>query len=251
MTDEVAGLSTRMTDKAFKLPLTPLEMALAFPDEKGRALLEPYMQKARARTSAKLAELVDDDRELDDAEVLFEVMLEREISDAKHAERLAEAVREAFERGRAEGTANEERKRAWVAEDYKKLQAELAEAKSKLFAVKADKDDVWFWQKHDENEPETLTCPIVMWPETLIEIRKQAAAEARAEVERGRAAENRIDPAPEGVSYVSSKRVLELPASAFARLELPPMGGTVVCVDGDEPRRVIVMPVEDWEDMDE
>lgn len=101
---------------------------------------------------------------------------------------LGRLVTTAFAIGHATAVRIEERKREWVRKDFSDLQNALATAKLKLFTVKANKEDVWFWDYGGENHPESLSCPIVMAPETLTKIQEDAArlatTAARDEIDR-------------------------------------------------------------------
>ena len=48
-----------------------------------------------------------------------------------------------------------------MSDENTRLYAENQDLKEKLRMVQASADDVWFWQ-HEGNEPESLTCPVVM-----------------------------------------------------------------------------------------
>jgi len=98
--------------------------------------------------------------------------LDRERDEAKAA--LAEArtkidaYRAVWEEAVRHQTAmfEAERKLREVSEQWTKTDAELRHANAKLSAMRAGPDDVWFWQGRGD-DPASLTCPVVMLPETL------------------------------------------------------------------------------------
>lgn len=52
-------------------------------------------------------------------------------------------------------------------EAWEESQAQLADAKAKLAAVNAGREDVWFWQGDGQDHAESLTCPVVMQASTM------------------------------------------------------------------------------------
>lgn len=54
-----------------------------------------------------------------------------------------------------------------LADELRKTQLELLEAKANLSMVSAGADDVWFWEEGGPNNLESLTCPVVMSAATL------------------------------------------------------------------------------------
>ena len=70
--------------------------------------------------------------------------------------------RERIDRAREEAI----RKLDQVADEWKTKDAEVRHANAKLRAMRAGADDVWFWQGRGD-DPQSLTCPVVMQPDTL------------------------------------------------------------------------------------
>jgi hypothetical protein len=58
------------------------------------------------------------------------------------------------------------RKQEALSAEWTKMEAELRHTRQKLATVRAGHDDVWFWQGGGD-DPKSLTCPVVMAPETL------------------------------------------------------------------------------------
>lgn len=68
-----------------------------------------------------------------------------------------------------------------LAEQYTAQEQELRTAKAKLAAVNAGYGNVWFWQGDDQDNPLSLSCPVVMSADTL---RAMTAKLASVEAER-------------------------------------------------------------------
>lgn len=94
------------------------------------------------------------------------------------AERKAERAEQQKEAIAEELKASLERKR-WLAEEVTAGLAREADLRAKLRVVETDTDGVWRWMDGEENDPKSLSCPVVMGPKRL-----NAFVAAEAEVVR-------------------------------------------------------------------